>query len=424
MRKVILLGIFAFAVACKSESDVDPATGSFIRYYGSEKNHTAVQALEINDGFTMLANVEIPIEGTTTVGYKIKLIRTDLNGNQQWEKSYPEFVEGNNASISLNNMTATAFITLANSGYLIIGDRIKTDQSTDLLLLHLDQEGTMLDSTTISGADIGLPGASLRGTAVMENASSAYTILGKIDWPSTTTPTTADDMFVGELDLQTYSLSWKRQYGAGSATLVNKIFTTPDNNLFWGGSVLSYGQHDIRLVKVPRNTQLPAIGSPLQTINEELAYDICAAPGGYLITGSTNDGGDEDIFLMKVNASADLVFYNRFASSPGESSGDDLNDGLDFGLNDRGNSIAQSADGSFVMLATVESDVTQEDMYIIKINPVSGNVIWKNSFGGADREDGASVTATSDGSFVLFGTSYFGRVKKLMLIKVNKDGQL
>jgi hypothetical protein len=411
MRRLIFFGLSIFALGCKTESDVDPATGPFMRYYGSEKNHTAVKAIAVSDGFTMLSNVEIPIEGTTDVGYKIKLIKTDFEGNQVWEKSYPEFTEETATKADENIFTASSFIPLANSGYLIIGDRINEDESTDLLLLHVDESGNMLDSATISPKEMNLTGASLHGAAVLENAtSSKYIVLSRIEWP---TSSQTKDMIVAEVNMSDYNISWTRQYGAGQGTLINKILTTPDNNLFWGGSVLSYGQHDIRLIKAPEDSDLASIGSPLLTSEEEFANDFCPVPGGYVITGSTSAGGDEDIFVVKVTTSAGLVFNKTMADSD-----------LDFGLNDRGNSISTSKDGALIVLATVESTETQEDLYLIKVNPATGDVMWKNNFGGTDQEDGASVQTLDDGSFLLFGTSYFGRVKKLMLIKVKSDGQL
>ncbi|HEY0655770.1 MAG TPA: hypothetical protein VGD65_21695 [Chryseosolibacter sp.] len=415
MKRIIFFGLAIITLGCQKESDVQPATGSFLRYYGSEKNHTAISAISVTDGFAMLSNIEIPIEGTTETGYKIKLIKTDLEGNQLWEKSYPEFVEGNGQIPGQNVFRAASFIALANSGYLVVGDRINADESTDLLLLRLDQEGNMLDSTTIAGKDVNLAGASLHGSAVIESNSatnSNYIILARLEWP--TSNSSSKDMFVAELNVTDYSINWKREYGAGQGSLVNKILSTTDNNLFWGGSVLSYGQHDVRLIKAPENSDLPNIGSPLLTAEEEMAYDFCPVPSGYVVTGSTNAQGDEDIFVMKVNQNAGLVFFRPL----------DLADELDFGLNDRGNSITTGKDGALMVLATVESPVTQEDLYLIKVNPATGSVMWKNNFGGADREDGASVITLDDGSFLIYGTSYFGRVKKLLLIKVKSDGQL
>jgi hypothetical protein len=59
MKKIVLFGMLVIALSCKTESEVEPATGTFIRYFGSEKNHTAVLALEADNGFTLLSNVEV-----------------------------------------------------------------------------------------------------------------------------------------------------------------------------------------------------------------------------------------------------------------------------------------------------------------------------------------------------------------------------
>jgi hypothetical protein len=175
-------------------------------------------------------------------------------------------------------------------------------------------------------------------------------------------------------------------------------------------------------VKVGKDSQLSFFGTPLPTpaINES-ASDICQASGGWVITGSTKeDGGDDNIYLMKLSANSELMFYRNYGSTE-DTLGSEV---VDFGLNDKGNSICQGTDGGLVMLATVETPDTQQDMYLIKVEGISGNIVWKNSFGGGDNDEGASIRALSDGSYLVFGTSYFGRVKKLILMKVNKNGAL
>src|SRR5688500_18415106 len=89
MKKLLLISFIAVFYACDTENDVDPASRSFLRYCGSENNHTAVLALEANEGYTLLSNLDIQTDQTFT--NKIKLSRTDLNGNLLWEKSYPAF---------------------------------------------------------------------------------------------------------------------------------------------------------------------------------------------------------------------------------------------------------------------------------------------------------------------------------------------
>jgi hypothetical protein len=422
MKKLLSFGILMIALSCNKESDVEPATGTFLRYFGSEKNHTAVLAMEADNGFTMLSNVEV--QTAADIGFKIKMTHTDLNGNFLWEQSYPAYRE----EPQDNTMTAASFIPLANSGYLIIGDRINpADERTDLQLLHLDLNGNMIASKTITGEDLDLDpliygGKNLHGHAIVaaEDANGAnFLILGSIE-KSVENNTDAPDMFVARINTD-LSIGWTREYGASESSVVNRLYLTSDQSLFWTGSVNNYDQQDIRVVKVGKDSQLSFFGTPLPTpsINEN-ASDICQATGGWALTGSTNEGGDDNIYLMKLSTNSEMVFYRNYGTTE-ETPEDEI---VDFGLNDKGNSICQGTDGGLVMLATVEDPDTQQDMYLIKVDGISGNVVWKNSFGGDDRDEGASIRALSDGSYLVFGTSYFGRVRKLILMKVNKNGAL
>lgn len=395
----ILLAIVA--VRCKTESDVEPSSGSFIRYFGSENNLDAKLALEDENGYTLLSNLEI--QDGAAFNYKIRLIHTDRNGNLQWQANYPVFSESDTSS-----MKGSSFIPLANSGYLITGDRINADGTTDLLLLRTDLNGNMQDSVTISGTDIALPGASLHGNAVMQledNTGAYFVALARIDNGN------GKDMFVARFNAQDLSIQWKRQYGAGSSSLINKIYTNTSKNLFWAGSVTTSGHRDVRLVEAPKDSESPIIGDPIVSPTvDEIALDFCQAVGGWAITGSSNASGNEDIYLLKVSNNSE-VLYQTTIKFEGE-------------RNDRGNSICPGADGGLVILGTVESESTQQDLYLTKRNAITGDMIWEVKYGGEDREEGASVRTTSDGSYLVFGTTYFGRARKLMLMKVKQNGQL
>jgi hypothetical protein len=90
---------------------------------------------------------------------------------------------------------------------------------------------------------------------------------------------------------------------------------------------------------------------------------------------------------MKLSAGAEKVFSRNFGTTT-----EDIleNEAVDFNLNDKGNSICQGTDGGLVILATVDTPATQQDMYLIKVDGISGNIVWKNSFGGGDNDEGAS----------------------------------
>ena len=143
--------------------------------------------------------------------------------------------------------------------------------------------------------------------------------------------------------------------------------------------------------------------------SDEFAADFCKALGGWAITGSSNANGTDDIYVLKLSNTSNLMFSIRLEGEQGQ--------------HERGVSIDQTPDNNLVVLATVGTASKKEDLSIIKLSS-SGSKIWQHNYGGADRQEGASIRATSDGSYLIFGTTYFINEAKLMLMKVNSNGEL
>jgi hypothetical protein len=396
----ILLAGIVWLSGCRTEQDVDPAQEStFIRYFGTENGHNAVLALEVADGFALLSTTEIE-RGPGQVDYKIKFTKTDLFGNLVWERNYPNFSA---VGVPEASMLASSFIPL-NSGYLIIGDSINQADGSKIQLLHIGPAGEVLQQKTISVPS----GAGLHGKAVMQKASGNLVILGNVDDDD---GGQEDDMYIAELDATTFNVIWSRQYGAGDSELINRIYSPDDQNYFWAGSVeddLSEN-NDIRVIHAPQNSQTVYIGAPVGSSEfDEKAIDFCASPGGWMIAGSTNASGTKDLYLMKVSQNSQVIFEGSFEGMAQQ--------------DEEAVSIAPTSDGGFIVLGTAGTPDRAEDLILMKTNVV-GTSLWQAYFGNADRQLAASVRETSDHSFLIFATTYFGDERKLMLLKVNRDGQ-
>jgi len=158
--------------------------------------------------------------------------------------------------------------------------------------------------------------------------------------------------------------------------------------------------------------------------------------GGLLIGGnSTSDisgdktedsiGGD-DIWIVKLNSSGDIDWQNTI----GGNDDDHLND------------IIISNGGGYLIASTSESNISGDktedsqggkDYWIIKLNE-SGNIEWQNTIGGDDYDYLNEITQTSDGGFLLAGSSGSGisgdrtepqnGSNDYWFVKVNNDGSI
>jgi hypothetical protein len=424
MKKLFPFVCFLLVLACRSEQDVEPANEpTFMRYYGSEHNHSAHVAIEAHNGFTMLSTVQIAKDNLGRFVYKIRMIHTDQYGNELWNKEYPSFeseFDGIKYHIGDNgSFKASSFIAL-NSGYLIVGERINTrtngSEYSDLLLIETDANGEPVREKSLT-----LNGPSLHGKALQADGSGNVYVLGNI-----TETTNDEDMFLAKLSGSSYDSLWSRQYGNGTNKVTSRLFLGESQNIFWGHTVKFDNQpdEDIRLLGAPENSA--SANRPMEFgakgFNESVA-DFAVIPGGYLVVGTTDENigtngsvvGGSNIYVLKSSTEGQIVF------KPAPIDFDDQND--------FGNAICEGVNGGALILATVQSGPTKgngkEDLYLCKLNAAfDEKAEWEINYGGPDKETGASVCKTSDGGYLVYGTTSFGNLQKLILMKVKSDGKL
>ncbi len=138
--------------------------------------------------------------------------------------------------------------------------------------------------------------------------------------------------------------------------------------------------------------------------------------GGFLVAGFTVGGvsGDKtenvigggcDMWILKLDAAGNMLWQNTIGSN----------------RRDYVRSIQETTDGGFILGGNSESkaafDKTQNnrdtlypftnDFWIVKTD-ASGNVLWDKTIGGSNEEILYSIEQTSDGEYILGGTSLSG----------------
>ena len=98
----------------------------------------------------------------------------------------------------------------------------------------------------------------------------------------------------------------------------------------------------------------------------------------------------------------------------------------DGGGEDSGFSLLKDADGNFLALGDTSSfGAGNGDMFLQKTDG-QGKLLWAKSYGGADLDEGLHVASTSDQGYILAGRSYsFGAGNEdAYLVKTDRDGNL
>lgn len=138
---------------------------------------------------------------------------------------------------------------------------------------------------------------------------------------------------------------------------------------------------------------------------EERAESIQqTSDGGYIVAGSSksNDGdvsgnhGDFDYWVVKLNNSGNIQWQKSLGGSE----------------SDRATSVQQTSDGGFIVTGYTYSnngDVSNNhgasDIWVVKLDN-SGNLQWEKSYGTGLNDSGTSVKETSDGGYIVTGTSW------------------
>ena len=90
---------------------------------------------------------------------------------------------------------------------------------------------------------------------------------------------------------------------------------------------------------------------------------------------------------------------------------------------EKGYSVQQTTDGGYIITGSTNPTIFgEEDIYLIKTDG-SGNELWNKTFGGASEEIGYSVQQTNDGGYIVTGVTYYvGNGYDIYLIKTDDSG--
>ncbi len=386
---------------CAQESAVDSAKSStFVRYFNGSFEDEAQALLETADkGLVILAN-------TAFGGSKrVNLIKTDEFGNLLWQKFYPETPS---ATISYSGYS----ISLTPSGgYVIVGEKIQ-DTASSLLIITTDADGNSpLENTmTLSNR---------KGLGVAVNSSGNFLVVSSISsQPSF-------NIVLSEFSKTSLNPIWSRTYGAGALTensLPNKLFVDAQDVAYWGGTVLKTNQKSsMRFIKTPPNSPNVlfdlTLGKPTDT---EFSGDMIRYGNNFAFVGTTRTEPYKDsITVRRVTESGTQIFSRAYKITGNTFTGEIV-----------GNSLCVAQDGGLVLLGTISLGVpntpsTNTNYCLIKIDGF-GNAtpVWTKIIGGRFNDSGKSIITTSDGGHVILGTTSLANVNSLLLMKVDKDGNI
>lgn len=207
-------------------------------------------------------------------------------------------------------------------------------------------------------------------------------------------------------------IHWQKTFGGSSRDEGGSVQQTTDGGYIISGLTQSFGagNWDVYLIKTDPNGILQwqkTFGS----INDECGLSVQqTTDGGYIIAGYTKyiASGDSNVYLIKTEPNGNSQWEKNFY-------------GID---NTTGHSVQQTSDGGYIITGYIHSyNPVSLNVYLLKTDP-NGNGQWQKTFGGLYWENGFSVQQTSDGGYIIAGsTSSFGvGSSDVYLIKTDPNG--
>ncbi len=386
--RLIICSLVAFSVSGCSKSEnnhtapTEP-TIDFITTFGGSKNDLAKAVVKTNDGgYAILGHTQSmdgDINEKNNESFDYWLLKFDQNNTLQWQKTY-----GGSGDDRGNDLIQTIDGGFALIGYSQSndGDVSENFGANDFWMLKTDSNGAILwqKSFGFLGADIGI--------SIIQTNDSGFLLIGVLD--------------VTASEGQGNSKSAAKQHAGGD---------------YWAIKLNASGEKEWSQYYGGTFTDIP--------------YDVIQTEdNGYLIVGSsdsddvdiTNNKGTYDFWVVKISESGTLLWEKSFGGTQ----------------IDEAYGVTPSNDGNYIIVGDTRSnniDVTLNngaaDLWMIKISP-SGELIWEHSFGGSNFDVGRSVYKTTDGGFLISGssrstdgdTSNNNGQNDAWVIKINSSGHL
>ncbi len=335
----------------------------------------------------LIATAVLPVAGTIE-GSNLRRVNPKsgllLQPPETWNKTFGVITTDNGYFVQQTT----------DGGYIVVGSTY-SGGIPDVYLIKTDANGIkQWDTTPFSGGI---------GYCVQQTTDGGYIITGSTFGIS--------DALLVKTDANGVE-QWNTTFGAAKYDAGYSVQQTTDGGYIIAGAytyVPPPGDYDAWLIKTDANG-VQQWDQKFGGTFSDYAYSVQqTSDGGYIVAGSSNPTNTNDEFyLIKTDASGNSVWTKTYGGTN----------------NDVGQSVQQTSDGGYIVAGWTESfGAGLADVYLIKTD-ASGNTAWTKTYGGANYDDSRSVWQTSDGGYVIAGStlSFGAGFSDVYLIKTDTTG--
>jgi len=352
------------------------------RNYGGASDDYGESVQQTSDGGYVVA-------GSTYLGneWQVYLIKTNGFGDTLWSRTYGGAeVDG---GYSVKQTT--------DGGYIVAGETYSFGNGAQVYLVKTNATGNTLWTRNYGGTlqDFGY--------SVQQTQDGGYIVAGE-----TYSFGNGAQVYLVKTNATGDTL-WTRNYGGTDDDYGESVQQTSDGGYIVAGYTRSFGDSN-QVYLINTNASGDTLWTRTHGTAGERGYSVQqTTDGGYIVAGYTGSFGNLfQVYLIKTNASGDTLWTRNYGGTS----------------EDFGSSVQQTQDGGYVVAGYTGSFGNGSQVYLIKTNGF-GDTLWSRTYGGAEVDGGYSVKQTSDGGYIVAGTtSSFGNGWQVYLIKTDANGNV
>ncbi|MDL5050934.1 hypothetical protein QQ054_33585 [Oscillatoria amoena NRMC-F 0135] len=421
--KVLFVGLLILS-SCNNLEDAELADRTtFIKVFNGIQGIEAAAAEITPDGFIVVGNMTIARDSVVTVVFK-----TDTRGNRMGPVRYYQGGSGN----AIKAMPG-------NNGYLIVGEKIKTDPNAtptdniDIIsarMLHISNDLDSLRTIYLSDTSPNEVKVDYKATTLTITPSDKIIILG-------TYQRTLNDQerpFIQQYNNTFTTLEWWDEGESFTRSYRNAKSVHYNNGKILYASAVALEQQNfnnswISVNQIPEGSTISDVDL-VGSITEQSFQPADIQPGnstdsgfGLVATRSNTDGTNANMFFARVSVAGKIIpsslkFYDTALGITSETESQ---------IQEYGQAITSTKDGYYVLAGHFQTSVTLgigsggNDVLLIKVDP-NGNLIWKKTIGGTGGETTSTIRETEDRGLLICGTNTVNGIPSIFLIKTDRNG--
>lgn len=293
-----------------------------------------------------------------------------------------------------------------DGGYILSGTKMMSGSRYDMYLLKINANGNIIWTKTYGGEGF------TWGKFAQQTSDGGYIACGY----NQSGMVGAYKICIVKAD-SSGNLLWSKKFGGHqfSSHEAYQVKQTSEG----GFIICGYSAPEINWYRSAFLIKTNSIGDTLWTKayrGNRDSYGYCVeqtTDGGYILAGQVSDSLNttiNDILLVKTNSEGDTLWTKTFGGANG----------------DVAYAIKQTADGGYAVAGKTGSFGSGTDDVFLCKTDIGGNPIWTKAYGGTNYDRGKSLGIAEDGGYIVAGHSYsFGNNNgNYYLIKTTGNGDL